>query len=109
MIILKETDIKYINTSITGNNNINVNLSCYSSIFYYNSIENKVSSVVRSLIKNHPFSDGNKRTALLVLDTLSDLNNINRIISDDDIDEIIVDIAMNNYSVEEISKKIFGR
>ena len=109
MNILDLQSIKEINYDLTDLKQSNLDIgSVYSSIDYYSSIFHKISSIVRSIIKNHYFVDGNKRTATIVLLYLIELNNIEVKISQE-IDEIIVDIAINNYSVEEISKKIFGR
>lgn len=51
------------NKGVYDNNRL---LSVYSTIDYCGTLKEKICSVVRSLIKNHPFIDGNKRTALSV-------------------------------------------
>ena len=55
--------------------NISLLKSSLASHIYYDNIEDKIISVVSSLIKNHAFFDGNKRTALLVLVYLLSDNN----------------------------------
>ena len=41
--------------------------SVFSSYFYYEDIPSQIASIVNSIIKNHPFGDGNKRTAMMTL------------------------------------------
>lgn len=77
--------------------------SIYGSTYYYKSDKMKIASVFKSLIKGHFFVDGNKRTALAVLQLLCKFNHIDLNI---DVDKII-SIAANNFSVDEISKLIF--
>jgi death-on-curing protein len=81
--------------------------SAIASSEYYSSFEVKVSSIIRSMIKNHAFRDGNKRTAvmmfrLLVAHSRRMMNYSNRELID-----LFADIAANHYSVEEIRDKIF--
>lgn len=82
--------------------------SALSSWQYYENIEEQISSIVRGLIKNHAFTDGNKRTAFLVF---VELCNIYNILPNKDSLTIIrdfVNIAENHYSVGEIKKILFG-
>jgi death-on-curing family protein len=43
----------------------------------YSTIEEKVVAYLYFLIKDHPFTDGNKRTATLVFSVLCELNDLN--------------------------------
>lgn len=86
----------------------NMLLSALSASQYYIDITDKISSIVRSVVKNHPFSNGNKRTACLVFLLLSNAAKIKIKLSKNELEDIIVDIAKNNYSVDEISKLLFG-
>ena len=52
-------------TNVLNPNNLNSALSVYDS--YYNTNTEIAAALFRSLILNHPFSDGNKRTAVAVL------------------------------------------
>lgn len=83
-------------------------LGCFSSYHYYNSNDQQISIIVLSIIKNHCFVDGNKRTALVALDTLSIINNTKRAVSNDDIDDVIVDIAAHKYTVDHVAKILFS-
>ena len=100
------------NQILTGNKSSKITkqklLGCLSSYQYYDSINQQISSIVLSIIKNHCFVDGNKRTALVALDTLCIINNTKRAVSNDDIDEVIVDIAAHKYTVDHIAKILFS-
>lgn len=80
--------------------------SALSSWHYYESIEDQISSIVRGIIKNHAFQDGNKRTATLVLTTLASLNNL-KIIPDNELFHAILAIANSNMDVEQITHILF--
>lgn len=96
-------NIIFSNKSIYDNNRLS---SVYSTIEYHNSLKEKICSVVRSLIKNHPFVDGNKRTALSVFFILSYTNDI--IIDDKkNYGEIIENIAMNKHDITTICNILF--
>jgi death-on-curing protein len=81
--------------------------STVSSSEYYDTVSLKISSIVRSLIKNHAFVDGNKRTALAFFILMCRIGDIPVIHDKDRLLEIIVDIAKNSYSVEQIEKILF--
>lgn len=100
--VLKEINKDLTNDGIVIKNSIN---SCFSSWDYYETIQLKISSVVRSIIKNHYFKDGNKRTAFIAFLILSKENGIelkNKIWY-----KIFIEIASNSYSVEKIAELLF--
>jgi death-on-curing family protein len=109
---MNPSDIKEINFDITGKeDNVlsdNMLTSSLSSYHYYETKEDQISSIFRGIVKNHAFHDGNKRTALVVLLTLCEENNIDMGKSDDELAKLTIDIAKNKYEVEEISKKLFS-
>lgn len=77
--------------------------SVFSAYEYYDSNVDKVSSILRGIVKNHAFVDGNKRVgAMFLLRALNDRYNFD----DDEISNLILDIAENNFKVEQISEKI---
>lgn len=100
------------NQILTGNKRCKTTkqklLGCFSSYQYYDLVDQQISSIVLSIIKNHCFVDGNKRTALVALDTLCIINNIKRVVSNDDIDNVIVDIAAHKYTVDHVAKTLFS-
>lgn len=56
----------------------------------YESAEEKVVAHMYFLIKDHPFTDGNKRTASLTFETLCDLNNLHPNYKDFSLDSLAV-------------------
>jgi death-on-curing family protein len=105
--------IEYIDLCVEFNATIDAGVvktdllhSAFSSYHYYRDIKDQISSVVNGIIKNHPFKDGNKRTALFLLYVLSERYKL-AIVDDDHIDDIIVEIAENKYSVEQVSSLLF--
>jgi death-on-curing protein len=82
--------------------------SAFSSYHYYDEIELQISSIVRGICKNHPFTDGNKRTAIMTFLVLTEQCNVQKFEkSPDKLFDSIIDIASNNCSVEQISKILF--
>jgi death-on-curing family protein len=66
----------------------------------------KISSIIRGIVKNHAFRDGNKRTAVLVYYSLCDRNKVTPKNSHD-MFSIIIDIAKSNYTLEQVKDKLF--
>ena len=106
-IAINPLDIEKTNAVIIGAESaMNKSISsCLSSLAYYESIENKISSIVRSIIKNHHFKDGNKRTSFNAFEVLCFLNN--REVKQKDWNAIFWDLAESNYSVEQITEILF--
>jgi death-on-curing protein len=65
----------------------------FSGEYLYKSIEMKAARLCYSLIKNHPFVDGNKRIGVLVMLTFLELNGITFACTDDDLIKIGLEIA----------------
>ncbi|MEW4337397.1 type II toxin-antitoxin system death-on-curing family toxin [Chromobacterium vaccinii] len=67
--------------------------------FKYNAIEEKCAALFHSLTKNHPFHNGNKRTALVSLLTTLYRNDkiIKRVVTDDDIYDFVVAVTADEY------------
>jgi len=55
------------------------------------------------LAKNHPFVDGNKRTALVVSFTFLEMNGLEMTASQEDAFYIIYDLAAGHVSEEELT------
>lgn len=71
---------------------------------YYPNIEDKVTHLVFSCIKFHPFNDGNKRTSILLADTFLEANKIEL---DDEkfykkMEDIVVKIATDEISKDDL-------
>lgn len=75
----------------------------------YGSIEDKAAALIHSLIKNHPFVDGNKRTAAHVTKIFLRENNYDWVFSDDEIVEFVLDVANNRVDLDYIKKWIAER
>ena len=69
----------------------------------YKDIYLKSGALLQSIAKNHPFVDGNKRTAYTVTYTFLKLNLIQIIITNKQVVEFMVRVTEENLSVDEIS------
>lgn len=67
---------------------------------YYPNIEDKATYLFFSLIKNHAFNDGNKRSSIALTAFFFELNNMDHLISRfmNDMENLAVDIADNRIS-----------
>ena len=70
----------------------------------YPTIYSKAAVLLRGIICDHPFIDGNKRTGMISALVLLNLNNVVTVgISDTDLEDYAVFVATKNPSVQEIS------
>ncbi|MDO8270283.1 MAG: type II toxin-antitoxin system death-on-curing family toxin [Candidatus Levybacteria bacterium] len=69
----------------------------------YESIFDKAAALLQSLLKNHPFVDGNKRTALSSAAIFLQLNGYGLINSHNEEIEFAVSVDNQHLSLEEIS------
>ncbi len=72
--------------------------------YLYNSIFDKAAALLQSLLKNHPFVDGNKRTALISAGIFLKKNGIKLMNNHQEEVEFAVHVDNQNLSLEEISK-----
>jgi len=63
----------------------------------------KAAALIRSLTSNHPFLDGNKRTAWLAAWVLLRANNIRIVATTEEIVDLMVAVATRKLEVEDIS------
>lgn len=61
----------------------------------YTSVEAKAAALFHSLVTNHPFHNGNKRTALVSLLAFLDRNGRGLMVSDDELFEFVLSVADN--------------
>jgi death-on-curing protein len=101
------TDLNKIAGEIGLIINNNELLSVLAAADYYTDSKDKISCIVRGLIKNHAFSNGNKRTACLAFLLLAKAGNFPLKFTKESLKDTILDIATHNYTVEEISKMLF--
>jgi death-on-curing family protein len=77
--------------------------SVFSSYFYYEDIPSQIASIVNSIIKNHPFGDGNKRTAMMTLYYLTQTYDvIIELEGEKEIFEAIQYVVNNKLEIEEV-------
>jgi death-on-curing protein len=74
----------------------------------YPDIHRKAAALMHSLIRNHPFVDGNKRTAVLAVDVFYGLNGWEVNADQGEIVALAVDIAEGQVDVEGIAKVLSG-
>ncbi|MEK7163999.1 MAG: type II toxin-antitoxin system death-on-curing family toxin [Patescibacteria group bacterium] len=63
----------------------------------------KAGALMQSIVKNHPFVDGNKRTAFICTYSFLKINGVNIKISEKEIVDFAVSVANSNLSVDEIA------
>ncbi len=69
----------------------------------YPDLIEKASAMFHSLILNHPFQDGNKRTAFATVGLLVQLNGISIIAAHGEIEDFVVRVAEKRLSLETIA------
>jgi death-on-curing protein len=69
----------------------------------YPDMLDKAAAIVRSVIADHTFVDGNKRTGMLACLTLLSINGLSVSFEDGEIEDFAVKIATNKLDVPEIS------
>ena len=69
----------------------------------YQSIYDKTAALLQSLLKNHPFVDGNKRTALISAGIFLKMNGLNLTNNHKEEVEFAVKVDNQNLTLEQIS------
>jgi death-on-curing protein len=75
----------------------------------YPAIIDKAAVLLHSLIKNHPFVDGNKRTASYITNVFLGENNLDWNFNNDEIVEYVLDIANDKIDIDYIKSWIAVR
>ncbi|QQS19351.1 type II toxin-antitoxin system death-on-curing family toxin [Candidatus Saccharibacteria bacterium] len=70
----------------------------------YPELYNKAGAIIRGIIADHPFIDGNKRTAMLAGLTLMKVNGLTLRASNQELEDFAVQVAVEHLGVEEISE-----
>ena len=68
---------------------------------YFSTIE-KAAAIAQSIISNHPFIDGNKRTGFLAMLALLKVGNINLIASEESAYQFMISISTGEIKFDEI-------
>lgn len=82
-----------------------VNQSSFGEELYKN-IEEKISYIFSSILKNHIFQDANKRTASILYFYLTDKHKLKQK-NDNEIYHICLDIISKPFNVKDTTKKLF--
>ncbi|MBP9798221.1 type II toxin-antitoxin system death-on-curing family toxin [Candidatus Woesebacteria bacterium] len=72
--------------------------------YLYNSIFDMAAALLQSLVKNHPFIDGNKRTAFFSMLRFLQKNSLELNVDNDEIVDFMVKVDTENLSIAAISK-----
>ena len=70
---------------------------------YYRSLHEKAAALVHGVVSNHGFIDGNKRTALYLVDLLLERSGFILTAPDEALVDLIGDIAEGELSVEDLT------
>ena len=77
----------------------------FNQELYQGEIE-KAAALIRGIIADHPFVDGNKRTAMLVGLTFLRINNVSLSIPEGELEDFAVKIAVSKLDVPDIAARI---
>ena len=77
--------------------------------YLYNGIPEMAAAYVYHICENHALVDGNKRVALASALVFLDINGYDFKCSEDELYEIIMDVASNKITKEELTKKFVKR
>lgn len=81
---------------------LNRPFATFDGIDLYPSIIEKAAAIGESIIKNHPFHDGNKRIGFLILIAILNKNNFDISAKEDDIYDFIIAIAEGKLDFDSI-------
>ena len=72
----------------------------------YGSVAQKVVAYLYFMIKNHPFTDGNKRTAVLVFLVLCEKNDLIKKLENYDLDSLAVFLERQNSDYQQVIRRV---
>lgn len=75
----------------------------FGGVDFYPDLFSKAASLLHSLVKNHPFLDGNKRTALASTSIFLESNGYNLALPKHEIEQWIVVVVASDITIEEIA------
>lgn len=81
---------------------VNAPFQTYGGEYLYKSLEAKAARLGYSIIKNHPFADGNKRIGMLAMMVFLELNGAGLTCTDQDIVETGLRIAAGEMDDKEL-------
>ncbi|MGK7389402.1 MAG: type II toxin-antitoxin system death-on-curing family toxin [Candidatus Cyclobacteriaceae bacterium M2_1C_046] len=68
----------------------------------YPTIIDKAAAIIESIVKNHPFVDGNKRTGYTLMRLLLLTNDVDIVASEDEKYDFVISIASGKFTFEQI-------
>lgn len=77
-------------------------MQTFDGIEFYPTLLEKAAALGESLIKNHPFIDGNKRIGFLAMVALIENNDLDFCASQEDAYDFVIEIATGNVGIEQI-------
>lgn len=109
LIVLLHTDLVNQTGGLNGirdegllESAVNAPFQSFDSVEQYPSIQQKAARLGFGLIKNHAFIDGNKRIGAHAMLIFLELNGISLQYSQDELSNVILDIASGNKGFEEL-------
>ncbi|MGF9915890.1 RHS repeat-associated core domain-containing protein, partial [Paenibacillus ehimensis] len=103
-------EIKTINNSFGGQIELNGSIeTVLDNASRYDGFWNKTAAITRSIVNNHTFDNGNKRTALSVIQELMSRNEISTGVSESAMRDVISKISTGDLTdVSDIAKSLRG-
>lgn len=77
-------------------------MQSFDGEWLYPTIIEKAAALGESIIKNHPFIDGNKRTGYLLMEAILRMEGIKIVAPDEELYEFVIRIATGEYSFDSI-------
>ena len=68
----------------------------------YSSIDEKAAAIGESIIINHPFLDGNKRTGYILMEAVLRYGNKKITLEDEEVYQFVIDISTGKVKFDEI-------
>jgi hypothetical protein len=103
-------EIRAINNEFGGAIELNGSIdTILDNASRYDGFWDKVAAITRSIVKNHTFDNGNKRTAMAVIDELARRNDIATGVSESITRDVIYRISIGELSeIDEIAAALRG-
>ncbi len=75
----------------------------FNGVYLYTSLEQMAGALFQSLLKNHVFLDGNKRTAFFCMLRFLQQNGVEIQVSNQEVIEFVIDAETSSFSTQQIS------
>lgn len=84
-------------------------LASFGGQEFYPSLVEKGAALAHAIVKDHPFVDGNKRTAVVLLETLFRLYGLRLVATDGELEEVMVAVAAGTLDLEGLTAWLRAR